>query len=63
MLGDAHVYKNHVEPLLLQLEREPKTFPKLKIDPSIKDINDFKFEHFVVEGYEYHPPIKMEMAV
>jgi dihydrofolate reductase / thymidylate synthase len=63
VIGDAHVYSNHVEPLIQQLEREPKPFPKLKIDPSITSIDDFKFEHFTVEGYEPHGPIKMEMAV
>jgi len=63
VIGDAHVYKNHVEPLLQQLEREPRPFPKLIIDPSIKDIDAFKFEHFKIENYNPHPPIKMEMAV
>lgn len=62
-IGDAHVYSNHVEPLIQQLEREPKPFPKLRIDPSITSIDAFKFEHFSVEGYEPHGPIKMEMAV
>lgn len=63
VIGDAHVYSNHVEPLLLQLEREPRPFPKLVIDPSIKDIEGFRFEHFTVEGYDPHPAIKMDMAV
>lgn len=63
VIGDAHVYKNHVEPLLLQLEREPKPFPRLRIDPTITDIDAFRFEHFAVEGYECHGPIKMQMAV
>jgi thymidylate synthase len=63
VLGDAHVYKNHVEPLYLQLEREPRPFPTLVIDPTITEIDDFKFEHFQVVGYDPHGTIKMEMAV
>jgi dihydrofolate reductase/thymidylate synthase len=63
VIGDAHVYSNHVEPLMEQLGRVPRPFPRLLIDPSIKDIDAFRFEHFTVEGYDPHPPIKMEMAV
>lgn len=63
VIGDAHVYKNHVEPLLTQLERAPRAFPKLTINPDIKDIDGFKFEHFSVEGYDPWPAIKMDMAV
>ena len=63
VIGDAHVYSNHVEPLLLQLERAPRPFPRLRIDASVRDIDAFRFEHFAVEGYEPHGQIKMEMAV
>ena len=64
VLGDAHVYKTHVEPLLAeQVGREPRPFPKLLIDPSVKEIDDFRFEHFTVEGYDPWPAVKMEMAV
>jgi dihydrofolate reductase/thymidylate synthase len=63
VIGDAHVYSNHVEPLLLQLERAPRPFPRLRIDASVRDIDAFRFEHFTVEGYEPHGQIKMEMAV
>jgi dihydrofolate reductase/thymidylate synthase len=64
VLGDAHVYKNHVEPLLAeQVDREPRPFPTLKIDPSVREIDDFRFEHFTIVGYDPHPPVKMEMAV
>ena len=63
VIGDAHVYSNHVEPLLEQLGRTPRPFPTLTIDPTIKDIDAFRFEHFSVEGYDPHPPIKMDMAV
>ena len=62
-LGDAHVYSNHVEPLKVQLQREPKTFPKLIIKRQVEKIEDFKFEDFTVEGYEPHPKITMDMAV
>lgn len=63
VIGDAHVYKNHVDPLLSQLDREPRPFPKLRIDPSVTDIDAFRFEHFTLEGYDPYPAIKMEMAV
>ena len=64
VIGDAHVYKNHVEPLLAeQIGREPRPFPHLRIDESITDIAMFKFEHFTLDGYDPHPPVKMEMAV
>lgn len=62
-LGDAHVYSNHVEPLKVQLQREPKSFPKLIIKRQVEKIEDFKFEDFTVEGYEPHPKITMDMAV
>ena len=63
VIGDAHVYSNHAEPLLLQLEREPRPFPTLRIDPGVTDIDAFRYEHLSVEGYEPHGPIKMEMAI
>ena len=63
VIGDAHVYLNHVEPLQKQLEREPRPFPTLRIDPSVKDIDDFRYEHFTLEGYKPWPSIKMQMAV
>jgi thymidylate synthase len=63
VLGDAHIYRNHVEPLLLQLEREPRPFPRLRIDPSVTSIDDFRLEHLVLEGYDPWGTIKMEMAV
>ena len=62
-IGDAHVYSNHVEPLLEQLGREPRPFPRLVIDPSVTDIDAFRFEHFTIEGYDPHAAIKMDMAV
>ncbi|XP_042653947.1 thymidylate synthase isoform X2 [Tyto alba] len=62
-LGDAHIYLNHVEPLKVQLQREPRPFPKLRILRKVEDITDFKAEDFQIEDYNPHPPIKMEMAV
>ncbi|XP_006151681.1 thymidylate synthase [Tupaia chinensis] len=62
-LGDAHIYLNHVEPLKIQLQREPRPFPKLKILRKVEKIDDFKAEDFQIEGYNPHPTIKMEMAL
>lgn len=62
-LGDAHVYLNHIEPLKEQIEREPKRFPTLKILKVRENIEDYQFEDFQIEGYEPHPPVKMEMSV
>eukprot|EP00029_Vermamoeba_vermiformis_P001130 TRINITY_DN1129_c0_g1_i1.p1 TRINITY_DN1129_c0_g1~~TRINITY_DN1129_c0_g1_i1.p1 ORF type:complete len:328 (-),score=71.75 TRINITY_DN1129_c0_g1_i1:117-1022(-) len=62
-LGDAHVYTNHVEPLKEQIQRTPKAFPKIRINPDVTDIDSFKFEDFELIGYEPHPTIKMDMAV
>lgn len=62
-LGDAHVYSNHISALKKQLEREPRPFPILKITRQVPDIDDFKAEDFVLEGYDPHPKIPMDMAV
>nr|ODN93711.1 thymidylate synthase [Cryptococcus depauperatus CBS 7855] len=65
-MGDAHVYRDHVEPLKTQLEREPRAFPKLKWARSrdeIGDIDGFKVEDFIVEGYRPHGKIDMKMSV
>jgi dihydrofolate reductase/thymidylate synthase len=63
VIGDAHVYMNHVEPLKEQLTRTPRPFPTLNIDASVTDIDGFRFEHFDLVGYEHEPAIKMAMAV
>lgn len=63
VIGDAHVYLNHVEPLQEQLKRTPKQFPVLKINPNKKDIDSFVYADFKVEGYKPHKTIKMKMAV
>jgi len=62
-MGDAHVYKDHVESLKIQLEREPRPFPTLRIARKITDINDFKTEDFLVENYTPHGKIAMQMSV
>nr|CDS33455.1 thymidylate synthase [Hymenolepis microstoma] len=62
-IGDCHVYTNHKEPLLQQLKREPKPFPKLVIKREVKEIDDFVAEDFELVGYNPHPRIPMEMAV
>lgn len=62
-IGDSHVYLNHVDALKEQLKREPRAFPKLKINPDKKDIDSFCFDDFEVIGYKPHKPIKMKMAV
>jgi len=62
-MGNAHVYQNHVEPLLTQLERTPRPFPMLEINPDIKDIDGFSFSDFKLVGYDPQKKIDMEMAV
>ena len=62
-LGDAHVYRDHVDALRQQLAREPRPFPKLRFARDVTDIDDFKSEDFVVEGYNPHPSIAMKMSV
>ena len=62
-LGDAHVYKDHVEALKVQLEREPRTFPKIRWRRPFTDIDEFEPEDVIVEGYSPHPPVAMKMSV
>ncbi|XP_053948128.1 thymidylate synthase [Anastrepha ludens] len=62
-LGDAHVYKNHIEPLKVQLERKPRPFPKLVIKREVKTIEEFTFDDFEILDYKPYPKISMEMAV
>ncbi|MDR2121728.1 MAG: thymidylate synthase [Flavobacteriaceae bacterium] len=61
--GDVHIYKNHLEQVKLQLTREPRTLPALKLNPEVKDIFNFRYEDFTIEGYEPHPHIKGVVAV
>lgn len=62
-LGDAHIYLNHIDQVKLQLTRKPYPLPKMKINPDVKGIFDFKFEDFELVGYESHPHIKGEISV
>jgi thymidylate synthase len=61
--GDAHLYSNHFEQAQLQLTREPRQLPIMKINPEVKDIFGFKYEDFKLEGYNPHPHIKAPVAV
>jgi thymidylate synthase len=61
--GDVHIYQNHLEQVELQLSREPKSLPTIKINPDVKDIFSFKFDDFTLENYEPHPHIKGVVAV
>lgn len=62
-LGDAHLYQNHLEQARLQISREPRKLPRMILNPDVKDIFDFKYEDFVLEGYDPHPHIKAEVSV
>ncbi|MBT2677816.1 thymidylate synthase [Bacillus sp. ISL-35] len=61
--GDTHIYSNHVEQVKLQLTRDPKPLPKMKLNPDVKSIFDFKFEDFELVNYEAHPHIKGAVSV
>ena len=62
-LGDTHIYSNHFEQVKLQLSREPKALPQMKINPDVKDIFGFKFEDFELQNYDPHPGIKAPIAI
>ena len=61
--GDAHIYSNHVEQTKLQLSRDPRPLPQMRINPEVKSIFDFQYEDFTLENYDPHPHIKAEVAV
>jgi len=62
-LGDAHIYENHLEQVKTQLTREPRSLPKIKLNSNITTITDFKYDDFVLEGYDPHPAIKGKVSV
>jgi thymidylate synthase len=62
-LGDAHLYENHLEQAQLQLSRAPRPLPEMRLDPSVRSIFDFEYEHFRLEEYHPHPHIPAPIAV
>jgi thymidylate synthase len=62
-LGDAHLYLNHLDQARLQLTREPRPLPLLRLNPEVRSLFDFRFEDFSLEGYQPHPHIPAKVAV
>lgn len=62
-LGDAHLYQNHLQQADEQLTRQPRALPRLRLDPAIRRIDDFRYEHFTLEDYDPHPAIRAPVAV
>ena len=62
-LGDAHLYRNHLEQARLQLTREPRALPRVRLDPSVAALEEFRWEHFTLEDYAPHPHIPAPVAV
>jgi thymidylate synthase len=61
--GDVHLYNDHIELAELQLSREPRSLPRMEMDPSVKDIFDFRYEHFSLLDYDPHPAIRAAVSV
>jgi thymidylate synthase len=62
-LGDAHLYDNHLEQARTQLAREPRPLPTMTLEPSVRSLFEFKFEHFTLSNYNPHPHISAPVAV
>ena len=62
-LGDAHLYLNHLEQAKSQIERTPRPFPRMRLNPALKELLDFRYEDFTLEAYDPHPAIKAPIAV
>lgn len=63
VLADTHIYLNHIEQVKLQLSRDPKPYPTLKLTPNVKSIFDFTYQDIILEGYNSHPSIKAPIAI
>ena len=61
--GDTHLYLNHLEQAQLQLTREPRPLPRMVLNPDVKDLFNFRYEDFELQGYDPHPHIKAEVSV
>lgn len=61
--GDVHIYNNHLEQVKLQLSREPRPLPTMKLNPEVTDLFSFKYEDFTLEGYDPYPAIKGEVSI
>ena len=61
--GDAHLYSNHLEQAAVQLAREPRKRPTMTLNPDVRELDDFRFEDFVLSSYDPHPHIKATIAV
>jgi thymidylate synthase len=62
-LGDAHLYENHLEQAELQLSRQPRPLPTMRLNPAVKNLFAFRYEDFTLEAYDPHPHIKAPVAV
>ncbi|MBA3846952.1 MAG: thymidylate synthase [Planctomycetes bacterium] len=62
-LGDAHIYQNHIDVVKTQLARAPRALPTMRLNPAVRELADFRFEDFQLEGYDPHPALKGAVAV